>query len=91
MTLRGHVDDTIYRGLTGVRDFIRAWLGAWEEFSTDAEEWVDAGDDVIAVVHDRARGKRSGVQVERRQWHVWTVRNGKLQRLRIYRDKIRGS
>ena len=74
----------VYRGLTGVREYFGDWLAAWDEFSTDVEEWIDAGDDVIAVVHDRASGRHSRVQVERRQWHVWMVRNGKLWRLRIY-------
>lgn len=82
--LHGHVDGGVYRGLTGVREFFGEWLGAWDDFSTDVEEWIDARDDVIAVVHDRARGRHSGVPVERRQWHVWTVRNGKLWPLRIY-------
>src|SRR5215212_5211325 len=82
--LHGHVDGGVYRGLDGVRDFFGEWLAAWDEFSTDVEEWIDAGDDVIAVVYERARGRRSDVPVEQRQWHVWTVRNGKLLRLRIY-------
>jgi ketosteroid isomerase-like protein len=86
--LHGHVDGGVYRGLEGVRDFFGEWLVAWEEFSTDVEEWVDAGDDVIAVVHDRARGRHSGAQVERRQWHVWTIRDGKLWRLRIFETKV---
>jgi ketosteroid isomerase-like protein len=32
----------------------------------------------------RARGRSSGAVVERREWHVWTLRDGKLWRLRIY-------
>src|SRR5215213_4867493 len=82
--LHGHVDGGVYRGLAGVREFFGDWLAAWDELSTDVEEWIDAGDDVIAVVHDRASGRHSGVPVEQRQWHVWTVRNGKLWRLRVY-------
>ena len=58
-----------------------------ELLSNDVEEWIDAGDEVIAVMHIRARGRRSGVPVERREWDVWTLRDGKLWRLRIYATK----
>ncbi len=79
------VDGSVYRGLTGVRAYFRDWFDVWGEvLSNDAEEWIDAGDEVIAVMHVGARGRRSGVAVERREWHVWTLRDGKLRRLRIY-------
>jgi hypothetical protein len=42
---------------------------------------------VIAVLRSRGRGKRSGIRVEERQSHVWTLRHGKLWRLRIYASK----
>jgi ketosteroid isomerase-like protein len=47
----------------------------------------DAGDEVIAAMRIRARGRSSGAVVERREWDVWTLRNGKLWRLRIYTTK----
>jgi len=85
--IRGVLDDRVYRGLDGVREFFRDWLGVWDEFSSEAEEWIDAGDHVIAVVRDSAKGKHSGVAVEQRQTHVWKLRDGKLWRLRIYSTK----
>ena len=36
------------------------------------------------VLHVRAEGKYSGVPVEWRQAHVWTLRDGRLARLRVY-------
>jgi len=54
---------------------------------SEVDEWIDAGDDVIAVLRSLGRGKRSGVPVEQRQSHVWTLRDGKLRRLRIYPSK----
>ena len=81
------LDDCVFRGLTGVQEFWRDWLASWGELESDVEEWIDAGDDVIAVMHVWGQGKRSGVPVETRQSHVWTVREGKLWRLRVYRTK----
>ena len=81
------LSDRVFRGLTGVQEFWRDWLASWGEFESDVEEWIDAGDDVIAVMHVWGQGKRSGVPVETRQSHVWTLRGGKLWRPRVYDTK----
>ena len=79
--------DRIYRGLDGVREYFREWVSTFDEWGAEVEEWIDAGDEVIAVLRSRGRGKRSGVPVEQRESHVWTLRHGKLWRLRIYASK----
>jgi ketosteroid isomerase-like protein len=35
------------------------------------------------TVHYYGRGKASGVEVEMRHWHVWTLRDGKAVRWRV--------
>jgi ketosteroid isomerase-like protein len=80
-------EDRVYRGLDGVREFFSDWLTTWDEYGSEVEEWIDAGDNVVALLHAWARGKQSGVPVEERAAHVWTLREGKLWRLRIYRTK----
>jgi ketosteroid isomerase-like protein len=77
----------IYRGFDGVREYFRDWLAVWDEYGHEVEEWIDAGDDVIAVMHWWGQGKQSGLRVEERTSHVWTLRDGKLWRLRIYATK----
>jgi ketosteroid isomerase-like protein len=64
-----------------------ATLSAWDEYQSEVEEWIDAGDNVVAILHAWARGKQSGVPVEQYSAHVWTLREGKLWRLRVYRTK----
>jgi ketosteroid isomerase-like protein len=81
------VDGSLYRGFDGVRRFFQDWLPAWDDFEEQVEEWIEAGDHVVAFLHSRGRGKLSGVPVEQRQAHLWTVRGGKLWRLRIYPTK----
>jgi ketosteroid isomerase-like protein len=49
---------------------------AWEVLILEPEELIPVGDRVVAVVHNRARGKASGVDVESRTGQVWTVRDG---------------
>ena len=74
----------IYHGLDGVRTFYRDFLEALTDRTTTVDEWIDAGNDVIAILRVTGRGRKSGAPFERREAHVWTVRDGKLWRLRIY-------
>jgi uncharacterized protein len=76
-----------YRGFDGVRDFFRDRMAICPGDYAEVEEWIDAGDEVIALMHFRAHGRRSGVPLDFRQAHVWTVKDGKLTRLRIYQSK----
>jgi ketosteroid isomerase-like protein len=85
--IRDVFHDRVYRGLDGVREFFRDWLSSWDGYRSEVEEWIDAGDIVVAILHAWARGKQSGVPVEMYQAHVWTLREGKLWRLRIYPTK----
>jgi ketosteroid isomerase-like protein len=80
-------DGRVYRGLDGVRDYHRDLLSVFDDFSADVEDWVDAGDHVVAIVRWRGRGKHSGVPVELTAAHLWTLRNRKLRRLRVFPTK----
>ena len=39
---------------------------------------IDAGDRVVTVATMRARGKTSGAEVEKTQYAVWRLRDGKV-------------
>ena len=78
---------TTYRGVDGMREFWRNALSVFTGFTSTVEEWIDAGDDVVAVLRWEARGKQSGVPVVKREAHVWTIRDGKLWRLRVYESR----
>ncbi len=87
LTASGFPGVGVYHGLEGVRSWNRDWLGAFGGFSAEVEEWIDAGDQVIAMVRWHGRGKLSGVPARMLRAHVWTVRDGKLLRLRIYDNR----
>ncbi len=70
-----------------VREFFRDWVSDFDDFRSDVEEWIDAGDTVIAAVRASGRGKKSGIAVDSRDWHAWTLRDGKMWRLRIYDER----
>ena len=73
-------------GPAEVREFLREWSEAFDDFS-QAEEMVDAGDSVVVEVRQSGRGKETGAQVESHAWQVFTLRNGKVVHCRGYETK----
>jgi ketosteroid isomerase-like protein len=52
---------------------------------TEILERIDVGpDQMICVVRHRVRGAASGVSVDRREVHLWTARDDRLESLREY-------
>ena len=74
-------------GPAEVREFLREWSEAFDDFSFQAEEMVDAGDSVVVEVRQSGRGKETGAQVESHAWQVFTLRNGKVVHCRGYDTK----
>jgi ketosteroid isomerase-like protein len=81
------IDAGEYRGHAGLRRWFEDWSSAWAEFSMEPQEMLDAGERVVAVLHVRARGRGSGVEVERQDAMVFQVRNGKIWRIDYYNNR----
>jgi uncharacterized protein len=78
-----------YRGRDSIRSFLEGYLESWEEFRQDTEDVIDGGDRVAVLLHLVARGRGSGIEVEARYAHVWTMREGKGIRVDAYADRER--
>ena len=76
-----------YRGHEGVRRWFEDWGTAWAAYSFEPEEFIDAGDRVVAVIHLKAEGQSSGVELERQDAMVITMRDGKWIRVDYYNDR----
>ena len=76
-----------YRGHEGMFRWQADWDSSWESWRWEPEEFIDAGDRVVAVLRVYAKGRGSGVEIERLDGAVWTVRNGKGIRLDYYGSK----
>ena len=79
-------DPRTYRGHAGVREALQGSFDAFDSFEFDAERFVVAGDRVVVVVKMTGRGRESGVPVEARIAHLWTLRDGRAHRLQVYSD-----
>jgi ketosteroid isomerase-like protein len=81
------MDGEDYRGHAGVRRWLEDWSSAWSEFSMEPEEFIDAGDRVVAVVRMTARGASSGIVVERQDALVQSFRDGRVVRIDYYNNR----
>ena len=77
-------DASIYRGLGEARAAVESWTGKWAEYQSEIREYVDAGDQVVVLLHERGRGQETGAAVERESGQVLTVRDGRIIRNRLY-------
>lgn len=59
--------------------------GTWGgSLRVEPTELIPIGDRVVAVVHNRARGPSSRIEVESTTAQIWTVREGKLVRFEYF-------
>jgi ketosteroid isomerase-like protein len=78
---------SVYRGHDGVRACFRDLLSAFREFEIRPEELRDAGDRVLVTVWEHGVGRASGAVVDRRHHAVWTLRDGKVKRMRVHLER----
>jgi ketosteroid isomerase-like protein len=77
-----------YRGVTGVAEHFVEWMEPWDEHRIEAEEIVQSPDDrVLATIHLTARGETSGMRIDQRFFHVYTLRDGKVVRMIEFVDR----
>ncbi|MGH2979679.1 MAG: nuclear transport factor 2 family protein [Solirubrobacterales bacterium] len=66
----------VFTGRAGFEQFLRSWRESFDEFELEPEEETVTGDSVVVVVRQSGRGHSSGVALEVRTVHRWTIRNG---------------
>ena len=78
----------IYRGHDGLARFWAELLDAWEYFSPTMEEVIECGPDgLITLDVVRGKGKESGIDMEARGAMLWTLRQGKVVRVKMFQTR----
>ena len=70
----------VVKGPDSIREVAELWASAFDEFSADIEEYIDAGDFVICAVRWHGEGKASGVALDQHQFDVFELRGGQIVR-----------
>ena len=72
------------RGHRDVSAYLREFMDSWHMYRPEPEDFVASGDQVVALVHLRARGKGSRFVIEEDVADVFKVDQGKISKLRLY-------
>jgi ketosteroid isomerase-like protein len=86
-TAGGLTEGSVWRGSEQVRKFFEEDSDAWDERRLDAEEFIDAGDCVVVLLHEFRRGKGSGVEIETDTAMVYEVRDRHVVRIQGYMNR----
>ena len=76
-----------YIGRDGFIAFIGSWTESFDEFRLEPEELFAEGECAIVVVHQSGRGHSSGIALDIRTVHVWTIREGVAVGWAAYRNR----
>ena len=49
----GWPDQQIYAGAEGANQFNAEWADSWDEWELEVEDYIDAGESVVAIVNQR--------------------------------------
>ncbi len=77
----------VFHGVEGVKKLIGEVQEAIDDFRTEPFEFLDGGDQVVAGLIHRGRGKGSAAEVEMREWNVFLIRAGRITSVHEYRDR----
>ena len=80
-------DGRVYHGHEGVQRSFERWLEQWDEYGSEADRFIDCGDDVLVIAHEHARGRVSRASVSSRIYMAFTIRAGKIARYREFYDE----
>lgn len=82
-----------WKGLTGMAQGWRDFLSAWDEFRSNAEEYLELdGERVLVLTRHSGRGKASGLELREMKAkgaNLFHIREGKVIRLVMYLDRER--
>lgn len=76
----------VLHGREAIARFLRQFLESWERFEQTVEDAVVQGERIGLAIHLTAVGRASGVELDTRYAHIWTMRDGLGVRVDAYRD-----
>jgi hypothetical protein len=79
------IDSAVNRGREGWERWVSDWGQSWEEYTIERLAQTEIDDERVITVHRLwARGRVSGVELERMDAQLWTFRDELLVRMDYY-------
>jgi uncharacterized protein len=75
--------DTLH-GHAGFMENLRLLDEVFEDVEVTPEEFIEVGEELVVPVYTSGRGRGSGIRVENRVTHIWTIHSGKAIRFRVF-------
>ena len=80
----GAVEPGTRSGAEAFNAAIDAVYEGWDESRFEYDRVIDAGDDVVALGHLRARGRAVNAEVRQPHGQIWSFRDGRAVRMRWF-------
>jgi ketosteroid isomerase-like protein len=77
----------VLRGHAGFLENLRLLDEVFEDVEVTPEEFIEVGENLVVPIYTAGRGRASGIRVENRVTHIWTIRNGKATRFQVFPTK----
>jgi ketosteroid isomerase-like protein len=74
----------VYERYDGIHRWQQEVGDVWESYRLEPEGFVDGDDVVVAITRERARGKGSGVEVDRQVTFLCRLRDHRVSEIRFY-------
>jgi ketosteroid isomerase-like protein len=87
-TVGGLSEGSVMRGFQQIMEAVEQEdAEAWDERRLEPEQFIDAGDRVVVLLHEFRRGRGSGVELETDTAVVLELREGRVTRIQGYMDR----
>jgi ketosteroid isomerase-like protein len=73
-----------YYGLAEVARGVGLWQQEWQSMEYEVQDVTEGTGRTLVTLRLHGIGKRSGIEIDREIFHVWTIREGKAQRCEVY-------
>jgi ketosteroid isomerase-like protein len=79
----------VLHGHKGFLENLQGLTDVFEDIEIEPEEFIDLGEHLVVPIYTAGHGRASGIKVESRVVHIWTIRDGKATRFRVYESRQR--
>ena len=74
----------VLHGHKGFLENLQGLTDVFEDIEIEPEEFIDLGEHLVVPIYTAVHGRSSGIKIENRVVHIWTMRDGKATRFRVY-------